>query len=1017
MRKTSNKPHPVQMVAEAKNGGDAEEVHPSSCNVDSPTSPIQSFCLGQLESDPADLESQGPLLDSEVQAIQEKLDMLTQAKAKKDAEKDPQSGLNDPTDLLLAHGLRALLHKMASMAGPNAAPSILVTFSDLTFRATTYAGTNVIATVGSRVLQVLTFWKRRATVDRYVLKDVTGSFRPGRTTLILGPPRSGKSSLMKAIAGRLEESKKCRLEGVVEYSGRRLRESKPGKGQLQLVKLVSYVPQVDEHIPTLTVRETIRFASRCTAELRPSDLAGENLSDEARAGITFVDQLAPEIVMATLGIRHVGDTIVGNESLRGVSGGQRKRLTTAEMVVARTPVLLADEISTGLDSATTFDICTAFKTVARTMHTTIAVSLLQPTPETFETFDDVLVMAEGQVVYLGARTEVLPYFAGLGFGCPKDTDTAEFLQEVTLPKGTEKYRMPAPAVPRGGSQPTNIHTAADFGLAWRNSALFHQRQAEDQKMYAECKAELDALPPEGHFHRKATSEYSVTAWESMRLCLDRQVRLTLRNTAMTTGRFAQMIFIALIMGSLFFRLNVTAYSSKLSVIFFSMMNIALGGFSLIPSIVEEMRVIHRQRDARFFHAWPYTVALNLLDIPLSVVETVLFCVVAYWMAGLSPTASDFLLFMLAILLLKLAMGALFRFVAVIAPSQAMAQSLGVIVILVFILHAGYFMAYPDMKKWWIWAYWANPLQHTFTSLALIEFRSSQYSGLRDPAHPSKGTWGDYYLDIKKLPMDQSRLYMGFIFNACWFVGFAVLNSLALTFVRWPNPFPPEPPTPPEEAEAPKAAEVPFTPCTLAWDHVCYDVDDPGQKGSAGKLALRLLNEVSGFAKPSTMTALMGSSGAGKTTLLDVLAGRKNTGRVTGGILLNGQLTDPIAFSRCSGYVEQVDIHSPSATVAEALRFSALLRLPHGVPAADKEAHAWQVLRQLNLHVIANCLIGSGPSGLSVEQIKRVTIGVEMAANPAVLFLDEPTSGLDSMAADAVIDALKVVTASGRTLIC
>ena len=128
----------------------------------------------------------------------------------------------------------------------------------------------------------------------------------------------------------------------------------------------------------------------------------------------------------------------------------------------------------------------------------------------------------------------------------------------------------------------------------------------------------------------------------------------------------------------------------------------------------------------------------------------------------------------------------------------------------------------------------------------------------------------------------------------------------------------------------------------------------------------------------------------------------------GDILLNGHEADPVTFNQFAGYVEQMDVHSSTMTVSEALLFSARLRLPREVPDADKEAHVWQIVEMLNLQPFAHSLIGTREDGLSVEQVKRVTIGVEMAANPAVLFLDELTSGLDSMAADLVLEALMAV---------
>lgn len=131
-----------------------------------------------------------------------------------------------------------------------------------------------------------------------------------------------------------------------------------------------------------------------------------------------------------------------------------------------------------------------------------------------------------------------------------------------------------------------------------------------------------------------------------------------------------------------------------------------------------------------------------------------------------------------------------------------------------------------------------------------------------------------------------------------------------------------------------------------------------------------------------MTALMGSSGAGKTTLMDVIAGRKKGGIIKGKVLLNGHAANKLAIQRCTGYCEQMDLHSESATVREALTFSAMLRQSENVPIVEKIASVSECLDLLDLQSIADHII----RGMSTEQLKRITIGVELVAQPSILFL-------------------------------
>ncbi|MEW5311977.1 MAG: hypothetical protein WDW38_003643 [Sanguina aurantia] len=204
--------------------------------------------------------------------------------------------------------------------------------------------------------------------------------------------------------------------------------------------------------------------------------------------------------------------------------------------------------------------------------------------------------------------------------------------------------------------------------------------------------------------------------------------------------------------------------------------------------------------------------------------------------------------------------------------------------------------------------------------------------------------------------------------------------------------------------------IPFQPVTLVFQDLRYFVPNPSYKGksAAAKPAkadeesgpgpeevpaeLELLKGITGFAEPCMLMALMGGSGAGKTTLMDVIAGRKTVGRISGDIHVNGHLKEQRAWSRAMGYVEQMDIHTPAATVIEALVFSARLRLPRAVTDAQVKAYVEEVVGIVDLTENMFDLVGvPGSTGLSVEQRKRLTIALELVANPSVVFMDEPTS--------------------------
>ena len=158
---------------------------------------------------------------------------------------------------------------------------------------------------------------------------------------------------------------------------------------------------------------------------------------------------------------------------------------------------------------------------------------------------------------------------------------------------------------------------------------------------------------------------------------------------------------------------------------------------------------------------------------------------------------------------------------------------------------------------------------------------------------------------------------------------------------------------------------------------------------------------------------MGSSGAGKTTLMDVMAGRKTVGSARGDILVNGKAKVQHEFIKFTGYVEQFGVHAPASTIVESLQFSADLRLPSSVSQTQRTNFVMETLDLLELTNIKDNLCTT----LSMEQNKRLTLGVELVANPSIVFCDEPTSGLDARAAAIVMRILLKVARSGRTVVC
>lgn len=200
---------------------------------------------------------------------------------------------------------------------------------------------------------------------------------------------------------------------------------------------------------------------------------------------------------------------------------------------------------------------------------------------------------------------------------------------------------------------------------------------------------------------------------------------------------------------------------------------------------------------------------------------------------------------------------------------------------------------------------------------------------------------------------------------------------------------------------------------FSWKNITYDILVKGASEPR-----RLLDDVSGWVVPGTLTALMGTSGAGKTTLLDVLAGRTSVGVVGGDRQINGGGLRS-SFQRETGYVQQQDLHLATSTVREALQFSAVLRQPHSTPTAEKYAYVEEVINKLGMRSYGHAIVGDADTGdgLNTEQRKTLSIAVELVAKPSLLlFLDEPTSGLDSQSAYSIISLLRGLANDGQAIL-
>lgn len=253
------------------------------------------------------------------------------------------------------------------------------------------------------------WWK--ASADISILKPITAQFQPGVLNIVMGPSGSGKTSLLNLMARRLHNS----MNTQYEVSGRMLFNG-ANPSDVVVRSICAYVCQDDDSLlPYLTVRENLHFA----ASLRlPTHLSKQEKISRA------------ESIILKMGLRDCADNLVGSNLVKGISGGEKRRVTIATQILTEPRVLLLDEPTSGLDAFTASSIINVLKGLAEEGRTLI-LTIHQSRSDLFKQFGSILLLARGgSTVYAGKASLMLPHFASLGFHCPSATNPADFALDV-----------------------------------------------------------------------------------------------------------------------------------------------------------------------------------------------------------------------------------------------------------------------------------------------------------------------------------------------------------------------------------------------------------------------------------------------------------------------------------------------------------------------------------------------------------------------------------------------------------
>ncbi|KAG4442873.1 hypothetical protein IFR05_001669 [Cadophora sp. M221] len=870
-----------------------------------------------------------------------------------------------------------------------------------------------------------------------ILHDFDGLVKSGEMLVVLGPPGSGCSTLLKTIAGEthgiyVAEGSELNYQGI---------SAEDMKSQFRGEAI--YTAEVDVHFPMLSVGDTLAFAAMARA---PRNLPG---------GIdkwTYATHMR-DVMMAMFGIRDTINTRVGDDFMRGVSGGQRKRVSIAEAALSGAPLQCWDNSTRGLDSANAIEFCKTLRQSTDLMGATACVAIYQAPQAAYDIFDKVTVLYDGHQIFFGSTKEGKRYFEDLGFQCPDRQTDGDFLTSMT---------SPAETVVRPGWEDKVPKTALQFSKVWKASAERARllQEIEDyNKLYPiggqHLKNFQASRKAEQSKRQRTKSPYTLDYVQQINLCLWRGFQRLKGDPSLTITQLVSNFIMSVVVGSVFYNLSddTGSFFSRGSLLFFAVLINAIASSLEILTLYAQRGIVEKHARYALYHPSAEAFASMLTDLPYKILNAFTFNVPLYFMTNLRREAGAFFFFVFTTFLITIVMSMVFRTIA--ASSRTLAQALapGSLVISSLLMYSGFALPKPYILGWSEWIFYLDPLSYAFESMMVNEFSNRNftcaqyvpYGGIYDSATgqervcsavgslPGLGfVSGDDFIESSYKYYDSHKWRnIGLLF--VYIIGFCATYILATEYISERKSkgevllfrrgaIPPTSGRKPADEESALPAfkkknegstETPDALRQTAifhWEDLCYDIKIKGEPRT-------ILDHVDGWVKPGTLTALMGVSGAGKTTLLDVLASRVTMGVISGGIFVDGQPRDD-SFQRKTGYVQQQDLHLSTSTVREALTFSALLRQPGDVSREEKLRYVDEVIELLDMELYADAVVGIPGEGLNVEQRKRLTIGVELAAKPQLLlFLDEPTSGLDSQTSWIICDLMEKLKNNGQAILC
>ncbi|KAF7148893.1 hypothetical protein RHSIM_Rhsim03G0058600 [Rhododendron simsii] len=552
-----------------------------------------------------------------------------------------------------------------------------------------------------------------STVEKDILNGISGSVSPGEVLALMGPSGSGKTTLLSLLGGRLREPTPG---GMVTYNDQPYSKF--------LKSRIGFVTQDDVLFPHLTVKETLTYA----ALLRlPKTLAKEEKKKRA------ID------VICELGLERCQDTMIGGSFVRGISGGERKRVCIGNEIIINPSLLFLDEPTSGLDSTTALRIVEILQDIAEVdiyiyiyicisslwlqAGKTVITTIHQPSSRLFHKFDKLILLGKGSLLYFGKASEAMVYFSSIGCSPLIAMNPAEFLldlangniNDVSIPSELEdKVQMEnSEAETRNGKpSPAVVHEYL--------VEAYETRVADDEK-----KKLMVPLPIEEELKLKTYTskrEWGARWWEQFSILFRRGLKER-RHDYFSWLRITQVLTTAVILGLLWWQSDSDSpkdLRDQAGLLFF--ISVFWGFFPVFTAIFtfpQERAMLNKERAADMYRISAYFVARTSSDIPLDLLMPVLFLVVVYFMAGLRKSAGPFFLTMLTVFLCIVAAQGLGLAIGATLMDLKRATTLASVTVMTFMLAGGYF----NVPVFISWLRYLSFNYHTYKLLLKVQYKN------------------------------------------------------------------------------------------------------------------------------------------------------------------------------------------------------------------------------------------------------------------------------------------------------